>query len=201
MKKIIIITCLLLANYVLCFAHTAKIGRFECMNGTRMSVYAYGVFSASWDYIYVDSPWAAPFCIEKKNIDAFLSYTIEAAKKYKQWTEEVEKVGNVSMYHKHIDFYPNVFVLYNINYYKYGIEKMHVGAQPEKLSYDFFVNKIGGTLLECNIVRAHTSYNNLSFYMDENGLDDFIYVLQHATERYVANPNMQTDKLLDEILK
>ena len=198
MKKIIIITCLLLANYVLCFAHTAKTGRFECMNGTRMSVYAYGVFSASWDYIYVDSPWAAPFCIEKKNIDAFLSYTIEAAKKYKQWTEEVEKVGNVSMYHKHIDFYPNVFVLYSINYDKYGIEKKHIGANSTKLSYEFFVNKIGETLLECNII---TYFERLSFYLDAEGLDDFIYVLQHATERYIANPNINANSELDRLLK
>lgn len=198
MKKIIIIIYLLLANYVLCFAHTAKIGRFECMNGTRMSVYAYGVFSASWDYIYVDSPWAAPFCIEKKNIDAFLSYTIEAAQKYKQWTEEVEKVGNVSMYHKHIDFYPNVFVLYSINYDKYGIDKKHIGANSTKLSYEFFVNKIGETLLECNII---TYYENLSFYLDAEGLDDFIYVLQHATERYMANPNIKANSALDRLLK
>lgn len=198
MKKIIIITCLLLANYVLCFAHTAKIGRFECMNGTRMSVYAYGVFSASWDYIYVDSPWAAPFCIEKKNIDAFISYTIEAAEKYKQWTEEIERIGNVSEYHKHIDFYPNVFVLYNINHNKYGIEKKHIEADSKKLSYDFVVHGVGRELIEC---RVQTYYEELSFYLDPVGMDDFIYVLQHATERYMNDPNIKANSALDRLLK
>jgi phage repressor protein C with HTH and peptisase S24 domain len=33
------------------------------------------------------------------------------------------------------------------------------------------------------------------------GIDDFIYVLENGTERYIKKPNVQTDKLLDVLSK
>ena len=81
---------------------------------------------------------------------------------------------------------------------------MYEKARPIKLSYDFFVNAVGETRLECNVVMTpynQPPYNRISFYLDSVGVDDFIYVLEHATERYINNPNVKTDLLLEMLLK
>lgn len=197
-KRFLILACLTLFCLYIYPTHNVKIGRFEVKSGTRMSIYACGEDPKDWDYIYIASPWLEPIFIERHNLANFLAYTIEAAEKYKLWTEEVNKIGNVSMYHRHIDVPTDVFVLNYQGNSTENIEQMYEYAKSEKLSYDFFVNKVGETLLECNI---ETTYNSLSFYLDFVGIDDFIYVLQHATERYIKNPNVQTDKLLDILSK
>ena len=203
--KFFILICLIFVNRSFCYAHKVKIGRFEIVqNEYRMSVYACGENFEYWDYIYIDSPWLEPIFIERKNLNNFLNYTIKAAEIYKQWTSEVEKNGNVSNFHKHIGASTDVMVLeYSGNYTK-SIDIMYEKARPIKLSYDFFVNAVGETRLECNVVMIpynQPPYNRISFYLDSVGVDDFIYVLEHATERYIKNPNVKTDKLLDFLSK
>ena len=193
-----ILICLLMTCSVFSFAHKAKIGRFEVIPGTRMSIYAYGSNANQWDYIYIDSPWAAPFFVEERDIASFIQYTQKAIDAYKQWTQEVETIGNVSMYHKHIDFNKTIFIHHYDGYDNYSIERKHKESAIRTLSYDFFVAKDGAAvLLECNIT---TSYNQLSFYLDAEGADDFIYVLRHATERYLSNPNVKAENALDKLL-
>lgn len=198
--KFFILICLIFVNWSYCYAHKVKIGRFEIVqNKYRMSIYACGENFEYWDYIYIDSPWLEPIFIERKNLNNFLNYTIKAAEIYKQWTSEVEKNGNVSNFHKHIGASTDVMVLeYSGNYTK-SIDIMYEKARTVKLSYDFFVNAFGETLLECNVMT--TPYKGLSFYLDSVGIEDFIYVLEHATERYIKNPNVKTDKLLDFLSK
>ena len=198
--KFFILICLIFVNWSFCYAHKVKIGRFEIVqNEYRMSVYACGENFEYWDYIYIDSPWLEPIFIERKNLNNFLNYTIKAAEIYKQWTSEVEKNGNVSNFHKHIGASTDVMVLeYSGNYTK-SIDIMYEKARTVKLSYDFCVNAFGETLLECNVMT--TPYKGLSFYMDSVGIEDFIYVLEHATERYANNPNVKTDVLLEMLLK
>ena len=163
-----------------------------------MSIYACGIFSSLWDYIYIDSPWATPFFIEQNNLNDFLSYTLKAKEKYEEWTVSVHEAGDVKNYHKHIDFEKDIRVMYYSGFSNYNFERKYKESKPQKVSYDFFVDGNGNTLLECNVF---TIYNNLSFYLDFEGVDDFIYVLQHATERYVNNPNIKADSAIDKLLK
>lgn len=197
--------CLIFVNWTFCYAHKVKIGRFEIVqNEYRMSVYACGENFEYWDYIYIDSPWLEPIFIERENLDNFLSYTIKAAKMYKQWTSEVEKIGNVSNFHKHIEASSDMIVLEYSGNYTQSLDIMYEKASPITLSYDFFVNAVGETRLECNVVMTpynQPPYNRISFYLDSVGVDDFIYVLEHATERYINNPNVKTDLLLEMLLK
>ena len=123
---------------------------------------------------------------------------------YKQWTSEVEKIGNVSNFHKHIEASSDMIVLEYSGNYTQSIDIMYEKARPITLSYDFFVNAVGETRLECNVVMTpynQPPYNRISFYLDSVGVDDFIYVLEHATERYINNPNVKTDLLLEMLLK
>lgn len=198
MKKIItIIVCLLLANNYSCFAHSAKIGRFECISGTRMSVYACGASPTQWDYIYIDSPWITPFFIEKSNMNDFLNYTKKAITTYTEWTSMVAETGSVQNYHKHIDYNKDIMVMYYSGYGNYNLERKHKESKTYKISYDFFVNGAGVSLLECNVF---TTYNHLSLYLDSLGMYDFIYILEHATERYLANPNVKTESAIHKLL-
>ncbi len=196
--KWVIISCLIVGTVEFCSARTVKIGRFECLQGTRMSIYACGKSPQQWDYIYIDSPWAKPFFIEYQNLDKFLDYTLRAAELYNQWTAELKGMKDVPMCTRHIESITDVLILYYNGHSYYSIEGKYQSAKRMKFSYDFFLNKIGNTFVECNIC---DTYNNLSFYLDAEGIDDFIYVLQHATERYVNNPNVKAENVLDNLLK